>query len=309
MATFKPAGADSVAVVHHSAGKGPRVAITANVHGDELTGLAAVHELDRRLASLLVNGMVALYPSLNPGGLRARTRVHPSGHDLNRLFPGKRRGSDAERHAFGVWKNLESFEPSVVIDLHADSHRSVPYVIVDRTLRSGVGRDSQPKLLRLARTSGLVVLLEYPEDEYVRYSLDRSLAGALVNRAGITAVTVEAGPRRWVDAGAVDQVVTAVLRMLAGLGMVCRPAAPAEPPEQVIWRRAAAPRTRTAGVLVDELTPGTEFEAGSALGRVTDMEGRVVESIVADQPGIVISWADTGWIPAGVAPGTIGVRE
>lgn len=308
--TFRPAGADSVPVVHHVAGAGPRVAITANVHGDELTGVAAVHALDRRLERELQRGSVALYPSLNPAGLHARTRVHPSGHDLNRVFPGNRRGSPAERHALGVWQHLEAFEPDAVLDLHADSSRSIPYAIVDRALRTGAGHDLSGRLTALAAASGLTVLHEYPEEEYVRYALDRSLAGALVNRAGVAAVTVEAGPRRWVDPVSVDQVVSAVFGMLAFLGLVeAHPVPDRAPIRTGRWRRAASPRTRTSGLFVDALLPGTVFEPGAELGRVVDLEGRRVEPVVAEQDGIVISWSDTAWLPAGSAPGTIGVRE
>ena len=35
------------------------------------------------------------------------------------------------------------------------------------------------RLLALARATGLLVLREYPDDQYIRYALDRSLAGAV----------------------------------------------------------------------------------------------------------------------------------
>ncbi len=50
----------------HEATRGPVVAVTANIHGDESTGVAVVQELDRWLREHLVKGMVVLYPSLNP---------------------------------------------------------------------------------------------------------------------------------------------------------------------------------------------------------------------------------------------------
>src|SRR5262245_8613177 len=56
---------------------GPVVIVTANVHGDEVTGVVAVHRLDDRLAATLLRGSVVLYPSLNPQGLQQQQRVQP----------------------------------------------------------------------------------------------------------------------------------------------------------------------------------------------------------------------------------------
>ncbi|MCA9573755.1 MAG: succinylglutamate desuccinylase/aspartoacylase family protein, partial [Myxococcales bacterium] len=118
---------DTVPVLVHEASAGPVVAITANIHGDEATGVAVVQELDRWLAERLLKGAVVLYPSLNPAGLSNRTRVlPPDGADLNRLFPGHRDGSESERHAASIWKDLAARRVGLVIDLHADSARSIP---------------------------------------------------------------------------------------------------------------------------------------------------------------------------------------
>ena len=60
------------------ASPGPTVAITANVHGDEATGLAAVLQLQSHLEAHLAAGTVVLYPSLNPQGLRLQQRPVPA---------------------------------------------------------------------------------------------------------------------------------------------------------------------------------------------------------------------------------------
>lgn len=307
--TFRPAGAEVVKRIRHTRGPGPRVVLTANVHGDELTGVRAVHALDALLGVHLRRGQVTLYPTLNPAGLHARTRVHPSGHDLNRAFPGVRKGNPVERHAHGVWSDLTEEPPDLVVDLHADSSRAIPYAIVDRALSSGKGGHLPERLMQIARTTGLTVLREYPEDEYIRYSLDRSLAGALLNRAGIPALTIEAGPRRYVDDAAVTSMVHAVLRVLRALDLVALDVPVPKPVSTRPWRRAASPRNTQSGFFVEPLPPGASFAEGDVLGRIVDLEGDVVETLHATQSGIVISWADAGWLPAGSAAGTIGVEE
>ena len=295
----------------HEASPGPVVAITANIHGDEATGVGVVQELDRWLQEgHLRQGTLVLYPSLNPGGLSSRTRVTPDGDDLNRLFPGRTLGSTAERHAAVIWRDLERRKVSLLIDLHADSARSIPYAIVDRALRRYRGAELAPEVERHARATGLTVLREYPDDQYQRYALDRSLAGAMVNQGAVAAVTIEAGPRRWLSSRAVAAALDAVRSVLASLDLVefegtVHPTRVDGGP----WRRAPSPRVRNAGVFREVLAPGSCFAAGDVLGLVVDLTGAVLEEIVATSDGLVISWAEVSWVQAGTVVGTLGVLE
>lgn len=296
----------------HEVSPGPVVAITANIHGDEATGVGVVHELDRWLQEPgnHLQGTLVLYPSLNPGGLSSRTRVTPDGDDLNRLFPGRKLGSTAERHASVIWRDLERRKVSLLIDLHADSARSIPYAIVDRALRRYRGADLAPEVERHARASGLTVLREYPDDQYQRYALDRSLAGAMVNQGAVAAVTIEAGPRRWLSSRAVSSTLDAVRSVLAALDVVAfEPTVHPTRVEGGPWRRAPSPRVRYAGVFREVLSPGSCFVSGDVLGLVVDLTGEVLEEVIATTQGLVISWAELSWVQAGAVVGTLGVLE
>ncbi len=292
--------------------EGPCVAVTANVHGDEVTGLAAVHALDRRLQGALAKGAVLLVPSLNVQGLMAQRRVQPAdGHDLNRAFPGDSEGRGATRVAGRVWQALLSAPLDAAIDLHADSAVAIPYAIVDRAphLRGESRRRMDAALVELASASGLTILHEYPDDLYVKFRLDRSLAGAMVNHGEVPAVTLEVGPRRAVALPAVDQMVLAVLRILGHLGLVeggpPLPAGPCLPGGP--WRRAAAPRVRSAGVFVPLLAPGEAFAYGDLLGEVRAVDGTVREVLRAPAAGIVVSWSESAWVDPRGVPGTLGL--
>src|SRR5690606_23435997 len=76
-------------------GDGPRLAVVAGIHGDELEGLYVCHRLAARLEELAKQrddallGAVELYPALNPLGLDTLQRAVPIYDvDLNRSFPG-----------------------------------------------------------------------------------------------------------------------------------------------------------------------------------------------------------------------------
>lgn len=288
---------------------GPCAVVTANVHGDEVVGVAAAHELDERLATTLRCGQVVIYPTLNPRGLAAMSRFHPEdGVDLNRVFPGEPRGNGAARSAHAVWADLAQRRPDIVIDLHSDSAVSLPYALVDRATSQPQPRrqELERRMLHLARATGLLVLLEYPPEEYVRYRLDRSLAGAVVNLLGAPALTLEVGARRCVDPAAVRLVGDVVDRVLGQLGLTTTPPAPSPAGS---WRRAAAPRVAAAGLFTPRLGPGDPFGAGEVLGTVRGVDGSVREVVRAEVPGRVVSWTEHPWLePRGVA-GTLAVAE
>lgn len=301
-------------VVVWSAGAGPTVAITANVHGDELVGVATAHALDELMATTLQRGSLVLYPSLNPRGLQQMMRVHPDdGQDLNRVFPGDRQAGGAARCAALVWADLLARRPDVLIDLHSDSSVSIPYAIVDRAtaLRAEARAAMEQRLEDLAGVTGLLVLHEYPPDEYVRFRLDRSLAGAMVNHARTPALTLEVGARRTMDPTSVRTATHAVLRVLDRMSMLAAPPPEAEPGVAPVgaWRRAAAPRTQTPGLFTPALTPGARFAAGQVLGTVRAVDGTVREVIRAEARGLVVSWSESPWLEARGVPGTLALEE
>lgn len=288
------------------------VVITANIHGDETTGVATIHAVDEQLATVLRRGTVVMYPTLNPRGLIQQQRLFPDGLDLNRVFPGSPSAEGATRLAGLVWGEITRRKPDAVIDLHADSAVSIPYAIVDRPthLAPAARARMDEDVLAMAHASGLTVLLEYPDEQYIRYRLDRSLAGAMVNHANIPAVTLEVGPRRAIDPVAVSIASEAVLRILHHLALVSAPVAGAIPaPCSGRWRRTAAPRVRSAGLFAPLLAPGEPFAHGAVLGVVRGLDGTVREVVLAEGHGIVVSWAETAWVEPNTVPGTVGISE
>lgn len=288
--------------------EGPTVVVTANVHGDEATGVAAVLALQVRLEALLCAGSVVLYPSVNPHGLRLQQRPVPAdGVDLNRAFPGDRGGRGADGVAGRLWADLERRDPDLVLDLHADSVVAVPYTILDRPVRLGpTARAAMERQLEeLAHAAGLLVLHEYPDELYLRFGLDHSLAGAVVNQMGVPALTLEVGPRRAVDPAAVDVTVGAVLRILSHLAMV-RDAPAARRRPQGLLQRTSAPRVRRPGVFVPLVRPGEAYGRGELLGVVRGLDGHARDEVRAEAAGVVVSWAEGAWIDVGGVPGTLG---
>jgi len=66
-------------------GSGPRIYLSAGIHGDEPAGPLALLELVRS-GALGTDKSWALCPALNPTGLSAGTRTNAGGYDLNRDY-------------------------------------------------------------------------------------------------------------------------------------------------------------------------------------------------------------------------------
>ena len=298
-------------VVVGSPSPGPVAVVAANLHGDECTGLAVVFELIERLPSLLRRGTVHLYPSLNPAGLARATRHIPGDPtDPNRAFPGGTRGGMAQRHAGRIWADLVARAPSFVIDLHTDAACAIPYAIIDRVVAEGRRTRLEAACAALATASGLTVLREYPLDRYQRFDLDHSLPGALVNGPGIPAVTLEVGPRRAIDPGAVAVALAGVLGILTSGGLVEAPsrAHPSRLPGGP-WRRESGPRTTRGGILLPAVEPGAAIVRGQLLAQLRSLEGRPIEELRATEAGHVVALPESAQVDAGTACATLAVAE
>lgn len=291
---------------------GPRVVVCANLHGDETVGTGAVLALVSLLPQVVKSGQVTLFPSLNPRGLVERTRTFgDKGQDLNRLFPGDATGTPSDRYAAWLWEQVMDSDPDALIDLHADSHDAVPYVIVDRpTGHRGTDKRAMAEAVgAMARSTGLVVLHDYAEPDYIRFGLDRSLAGACVNRAGVPAITVECGPRATLSPLDEARAAGAVVRVLAHLGLCLDSEPVVAPPATGPWRRRSGPRVRHEGVLRVYVRPGREYEHGTLLATVQALSGDVLEEVRAPRPGLLVAWANESWVRAGQAIATVASRE
>ena len=295
-------GAEVMVHRMYAAKPGPTVLITANVHGDECVGLGVVFQLLSLLPTILSCGQIHLYPSLNPQGLAERTRVHPpSGLDLNRLFPGRRNGNEAEQHLWAVWQDIVSLKPSALIDLHTDSQLSIPYALVDRSVKAG---SSNQENWDFAVSSGLLPVWEYPIKNYIKYNLDRSLSGAIVNKLGVLGVTLELGPRRVINMSDVRAGLDAVLRMLGYLGMLTR-APDRYSQEKGALQRSKAPVVHKAGVFVPLSPLGKVLQQGETLGTLYDINGAVLQQVQMPRKGVVLSYPDYAFLKPNQACATL----
>ncbi|WP_019415449.1 M14 family metallopeptidase [Paenisporosarcina sp. TG20] len=112
--------------------EGPKVLVLGGIHGCEYTSIDAAQKVGVDLLPSQVKGKLIVLPIANPASFYARSiYVHPRDQkNLNRMFPGKKDGTDSERLAF--WLNESVFkEVDYIIDLHGGDmiEALVPFTI------------------------------------------------------------------------------------------------------------------------------------------------------------------------------------
>jgi predicted deacylase len=254
---------------------GPVAFVMAAIHGDEINGVDIVRRLifDIDLDSL--KGTLIAIPVVNIPGFLVQSRYLPYHRDLNRFFPGKRKGNNAQRFAHALFKEVVS-KCDFGIDLHTAAHGrwNLPHVRGDL---------SHPSVKKLARAFGSEVVVD---DVGVKGSLRRAATDA-----GVPTILFEAG-----ETGRFSQKVSVaglrgVLCVLRAMGMWEPPTGSKglkRPPFQVIVRASEWSRAQRGGILDLAVGPGDLVYKDQVIGAILNPYGRTVTKITAPATGIII---------------------
>ncbi len=290
--SFEGISAPTPVLVVHGARPGPKLCVTAGVHGDELNGIEVVRRIIYDLNPAQLTGSVIGVPIVNLQGFRRASRYLPDRRDLNRYFPGSARGSSASRIAHAFFQSV-IIHCDLLVDLHTGSfHRTnLPQLRADL---------HNPSVKELAQNMGSIVVLH-----------SRGAGGSLRRAAtdrGIPAVTLEAGEPHKVDLDAVDHGVLSVQALLHKRGMYER---------RSMWTRQIEPmyyksrwvRAPNGGILTSRITLGERVKIGDVLGTVTDPITNYSVEINTPIDGRVIGMALNQVMQPGFAAYHIGFQS
>ncbi len=260
--------------VHAICGRyaGPTVFLTGAVHGDELNGV----EIIRRLLTLKtlnrLKGNLLAVPVVNVHGFVHRSRYLPDRRDLNRSFPGQRRGSVTSRLASIVSEEILK-RADYGIDLHTGAiHRTnLPQIRCDA---------DNPEVLRLAQAFGVPVVIH----SRLRDGSMREYAA----EQDVPVLLYEAGEALRFDEISIRAGLRGIRRVLAELGMLRRPRSKTQPVEPVVSRHTSWVRAPISGMVRLRVRSGDTVRTGQRLASVSDPFGEVQEDVNCPAGGIVI---------------------
>jgi uncharacterized protein len=103
---------------------GPTLFVCSTIHGDEINGIEIVKRLLKSKSLENIRGTLIAIPIVNVFGFNDRSRYLPDRRDLNRCFPGLKKGSLASQLAYKFMKEIVE-QSDYGIDLHTGSfHRN-----------------------------------------------------------------------------------------------------------------------------------------------------------------------------------------
>ena len=251
---------------------GPVAFVTAAVHGDEINGVDIVRRLIFDLNHDNLRGTLIAIPVVNIPGFLGQSRYLPYHRDLNRFFPGKRKGNNADRIAWRLFQEVIS-RCDFGIDLHTAAHGrlNLPHVRGDM---------ANARVRALARSFGSTILVDQPGTQG---SLRRSATDS-----GVPTILFEAGETGRFSPRISLEGLRGVLGVLEMTGMWPASREARRPPFQVIVKASDWIRAEKGGILDLSVKPGDLVYEGDVIGSILNPFGRTVTRIRALHTGIVI---------------------
>ena len=108
---------DVPVIIERSKLPGPTVLITAGIHGDEINGVEIVRQIIAKGINKPKRGTIICIPVINVFGFIHMDREFPDGRDLNRVFPGGKSGSLANRVAHKLVQEIVP-HADLILDFH-----------------------------------------------------------------------------------------------------------------------------------------------------------------------------------------------
>lgn len=277
-------------LVINGAKPGKTLCLTAAVHGDELNGIEMIRRVMFGIDAEKLTGAIIGVPVANIMGFRRNTRYLPDRRDWNRYFPGNTRGSSASRMAYSFFTQV-IMKCDALVDLHTGSfHRTnLPQLRADL---------SNEEVAKFAQNFGSIAVLNSRGNS-------SSLRVAAV-KAGIPAVTIEAGEPMAMQNEVVEAGTLALNSLLAKMGMYGK---------QRSWHRvspvyykSAWVRANQSGILFSRATLGKRVSQGEVLGTVTDPITNQRSEIISPYQGRILGMALDQVVMPGFATYHIGIQ-
>lgn len=278
-----PDGADKGARIPVSVANGSRpgavLALVAGTHGYEYTSIVASPRILARLDPKRMSGAVILVHMANPPAFyERRTYYNADGKNLNRVYPGKPDGTQTERIAHAITREVIE-KATHLIDMHCgDGNESLrPYSYWTVSPSKSVD-DAARELVLAFGLDHVVVDRERPRDP----SASAYTANTATLR-GKPAITVESGGMGMTDEESVRAQEAGALSVIAQLKIMEAPSVRVEKP---VWIEPSEVLRATAtGVWRPLLDKRESVAAGTLIGRLHDPFGKLLAEVRAPFAG------------------------
>jgi len=261
-------------IVRRSKHEGPVVLFSAGIHGDEINGVEVVRQIISKKINRPHRGTIICIPVINMYGFVNKSREFPDGRDLNRVFPGSKKGSLASRFAYHIVAEILP-----IIDYAVDFHAG------------GASRFNATQIRITENNPELKVLADVFNAPFTLYS--KNIGGSFRNtceKANVKMLLFEGGKSLDINNVIANEGIMGVKRLLYYLDML-DPKHIVEKAEDSsiyikysVWLRA-----KCSGLLHDYNMIGKFVTKGTILATITDPFGKFEQKVKAPHSGYVIN--------------------
>lgn len=264
----------------HPVERPKRMVIVTGTHGDELEGQFCCYEIIRRIKEHkeYLNGIVDVFPALNPLGIDTITRGIPKFDlDMNRIFPGNLDGSLAEYTAWQVIENIKGAD--VCVDIHSSNIflREIPQIRINE--------ETADRLVPLA----LKMNVDYIWVHSASTVLEATLAHSL-NKAGVPTLVAEMGVGMRITKDYGYQLTEGIFNVMKHLGIWTGPVSAVRSPIISTDGKVSFINAEVSGVFVPSVNHSNKVRKGEHIGDIiSPVTGEVIHSVNSPVDGLVFT--------------------
>ena len=257
-----------------------RLSLVTGTHGDELEGQYLAYMVGSYLDEHIdcLDGIVDIYPAMNPMGIDSITRGIPMFDlDMNRVFPGSKNGTMAEMLCASIVDDISGSD--VCIDVHSSTIflKEIPQI-----------RMSAPTAQTLLPYA-ILMNVDFIWIHDAATVLESTLAHTL-NTRGTKTLVVEMGVGMRITKEYCQQLFDGIFNLLKELGMWSGETAPVREPIVYEGREVGFVNSDAAGIFVPCVSFGETVEKGNHIGDVVDpLSSKIVEKVDAVCDGMIFT--------------------
>ena len=257
-----------------------RLSLVTGTHGDELEGQYLAYMIGSYLDEHIdcLDGIVDIYPALNPMGIDSITRGVPMFDlDMNRVFPGSKDGTMIEMICSMIVDDIVGSD--VCIDVHSSN------IFLKELPQIRMSVPTAPTLLPYAKMMNVDFIWIHDAATVLESTLAHTL-----NTRGTKTLVVEMGVGMRITKEYCRQLFDGILNLMKELGMWNGETAPVREPIVSEGREVGFVNSDAAGIFVPCANFGDTVKKGDHIGDVVDpLSSKTVEKVDAVCDGMIFT--------------------
>lgn len=257
-----------------------RICIVTGTHGDELEGQYVCYELNKIISENieLLNGIVDIYPALNPLGIDCIDRGIPMFDlDMNRIFPGSENGIMPEYVASRIVKDIQG--ANLCIDIHASNIflREIPQV--------RISMETEELLLPYAKLLNTDFIWIHASATVLASTLAHSL-----NVAKVPTLVVEMGVGMRITKEYCSQLVIGILNLMKEIGIWHGNVDEVKEPIVSSDGEVSFINAEASGIFLPTIKHGDSIKKGNKIGEIINpLTGTIENTVISPCDGMIFT--------------------